>query len=193
LLSVPPLLYLLLLAAAVSIGFPAGFLVVGAGSLYGPSVGIATVLVGEALGLAINWQICRGVFRPRMQRWLSRHDQLRRFQPLMLRPASMRLLLLLRLSLIPMNVVNAACALGPTSVQRYALACLALVPRFALMVLAGSVGAEALRNSPTPTVLAFRLLLLATTVVLVLLLLHRYLHSSSNVSHPSVSTDEADR
>ncbi len=44
-------------------------------------------------------------------------------------------MLLMRLALIPMNLVNAGCALGPTRLQPYALACLALIPRFALMVL----------------------------------------------------------
>ena len=52
-------------------------------------------------------------------------------------PATLRLLLLLRLALIPMNLVNAACAFGPTPLRRYALASLMLVPRFSVLVCAG--------------------------------------------------------
>ena len=96
---------------------------------------------------------------------------------LLLPPASLRLLLLLRLCLIPMNLVNAACALGSTPVRTYALASLMLVPRFTLMVLAGSIGAAALRTSPTPLVLAGRLVMVGATVAVVVLLVRRLLPS----------------
>ena len=67
-----PALFLPLLAAAVGLGLPAGALVVGAGALFGAWIGVPVVLAGEALGLALNWQLCRGVLRPRVQRWLGR-------------------------------------------------------------------------------------------------------------------------
>ena len=111
-------------------------LVVGGGVLFGPWIGVLTVLSGEALGLALNWRLCRGVLRPRVQRWLARQRRGRRLRRLLQRPASLRLILLLRLAAIPMNLVNAACALGPTPLRSYGLASLILVPRFTLMVLA---------------------------------------------------------
>jgi uncharacterized membrane protein YdjX (TVP38/TMEM64 family) len=77
-------------------------------------------------------------------------------------------MLLLRLALIPMNLVNASCALSPTPARRYALACLMLVPRFALMVLAGAVGAEVNRGSSSPLALASRALALVATAAVLL-------------------------
>ena len=163
-------LYGALLAGAVGLGLPAGVLVVSAGVLYGPGWGLAVVLTGEALGLAFNWRLCRGVLRPRVQRWLARQRRGRRLWRLQQRPASLRLLVLLRLAAIPMNLVNAACALGPTPLRSYALASLMLVPRFTLMVWAGALGASASRGSLAPWQLLARAVALAATVVVLWLL-----------------------
>ncbi|MFZ0408216.1 MAG: VTT domain-containing protein, partial [Cyanobium sp.] len=142
------------------------------------------VLAGEALGLALNWQLCRGLLRPRIQRWLARQRRGRRLQRLLSRPASLRLMLLMRLALIPMNLVNASCALSPTPGRAYALACLVLIPRFALIVLAGAVGAEASRGALSPLGLAGRIVALAATAA-VLLIVGRQLGRSLQLPDPA--------
>jgi uncharacterized membrane protein YdjX (TVP38/TMEM64 family) len=168
--AINPCLYVLLLSAAVGLGWPAGALVVGAGALFGPWLGLVTVLIAQAIGLLVNWRLCRGLLRPKMERWLARTPKARRLEQLIGQPAGLKLLLLLRLALIPMNLVNAGCALGPTRLQPYALACLALIPRFALMVLAGVTGAESMRGNVSPLSLMGRWVALAASAVVVLLL-----------------------
>ena len=69
---IPPLLYVLLLAGGVGLGLPAGVLVVSAGVLYGGYLGLAVVMAGESIGLVLNWQLCRGLLRPGIQRGLKR-------------------------------------------------------------------------------------------------------------------------
>jgi uncharacterized membrane protein YdjX (TVP38/TMEM64 family) len=133
-------------------------------------VGIVTVLVGQVAGMTLNWRLCRGVLRPRMQRWLEERRRGRRLRRILQQPANLRLLLLLRLAAIPMALVNVACAMGPTPLRPYVLASLVLVPRFSLIVVAGSLGAEAARGSLSPLALAARIVaLLATAAVVVLL------------------------
>jgi len=132
--SIEPLVVGVLLAGGVGLGLPCGALVVLAGALFGSAVGLLTVVLAQAIGLSINWHLCRGVLRPCLEGRLQR-------------PA-----------LIPMALVNAACALSPTAPRRYALACVVLLPRFALMVFAGDLGAAALRGSLSPVALALRLL-----------------------------------
>lgn len=158
------------MALVVGCGLPGGALVVGGGVLFGPWIGVLTVLSGEALGLTLNWRLCRGVLRPRVQRWLAGQRRGQRLRLLLQRPASLQLLLLLRLAAIPMNLVNVACALGPTSLRAYALASLTLVPRFTLMVLAGALGASAGRGGLAPLQLLARGVALTATAVVVLLL-----------------------
>lgn len=162
-----PWLYGALLTFAVGLGLPAGVLVVSAGVLYGPALGVLLVLIAESLGLALNWRLCRGLLRPRLQALLQRRPRGRLLQRLLQQQASLRLLVLLRLALLPMNLVNASCALLPTPLRRYAIASLALVPRFAVMVLAGAIGAEAVKGELGPWPLALRgLAVLATAAVL---------------------------
>lgn len=168
--EISPWLYGLLLTAAVGLGLPAGVLVLTAGVLYGGVIGLAVVLTAQALGLTLNWRLCRGVLRPRVQRWLARVRRGRRLSRLLQRPADLRLLLLLRLAAIPMHLVNAACALGQTSLRSYALASLMLIPRFTLMVWAGALGASAGRGGLVPWQLLARAVpLVATAAVLWLL------------------------
>jgi uncharacterized membrane protein YdjX (TVP38/TMEM64 family) len=114
----------------------------------GPAWGVLLVLMAEALGLALNWRLCRRLLRPLLQDWLQRR---RRGRRLLEQPAPLRVL-----ALLPMNVVNASCALSPTPLRRYAIASLALVPRFAVMVLAGAIGAEAVKGDLGPWTLAMR-------------------------------------
>ena len=166
-------LYGLILALAVGIGLPTGALVVAAGALFGPWIGIATVLLGQAVGLALNWRLCRGVLRPRMQRWLDGRRRGRGLRRLLQQPADLRLLVLLRLAAVPMVLVNIGCALSPTPLRPYLLACLVLVPRFSLMVLAGSLGAEAVRGSFGPLSLAIRVVVLLATAVVLLMVARR--------------------
>ena len=171
--EINPCLYLLLLSAAVGLGLPSGALVVGAGALFGPWLGLFTVLLAQAIGLLLNWRLCRGLLRPKMERWLARTPKARRLEPLIGQPAGLKFLLLLRLALIPMNLVNAGCALGPTRLQPYALASLALIPRFALMVLAGATGDESMRGNLSPLSLTARWVAVAASAAVLLLVARR--------------------
>lgn len=165
-----PLVVGLLLATGVGIGLPCGALVVGSGALFGTVTGLLTVVIAQTAGLTLNWHLCRGVLRPRLLRWLVASRPGRRLEQHLQQPASLWLMVLLRLALIPMVLVNAACALSPTAPRPYALACLVLIPRFGVMVFAGDLGAAALRGSLSPVSLALRLLALVATAATLLLL-----------------------
>jgi len=106
-------------------------------------------------------------------RWLAHTRQARLLERLMTQPAGLRLLILLRLALLPMNLVNAGCALGPTQPKPYALASLALIPRFALMVLAGATGAESIQGNLSALGVTSRWLALTASGALLLLLARR--------------------
>ncbi len=166
---IQPLVLGVLLAAGLGLGLPCGALVVLAGALFGTAVGLLTVVIAQAVGLTIHWYLCRGVLRGRLQRWLAASRRGRRLERLLQRPASLGLMVLLRMALIPMVLVNAACALGTTAPAPSALACLVLVPRFPLLVVAGDLGAAALNGSLSPVSLALRLLALIATGAALLL------------------------
>jgi len=167
-----------ILSIAVGLGLPAGALVVGAGAVFGPWLGLVTVLIAEAVGLILNWQLCRGLLRPRMQRLLTNTRQTRLSEQLMTQPAGLRLLILLRLALLPMNLVNAGCALGPTHPKTYTLASLVLIPRFTLMVMTGATGAEMIQGNLNTLAITSRWIALTASAVTLVLLAKQFAKAS---------------
>ena len=57
--------------------------------------------LAQAIALLLNWVLCRGLLRPKMERWLARTPKARLLEQLIGQPAGLKFLLLLRLELIP--------------------------------------------------------------------------------------------
>ena len=191
--SAHPLLYALLLACGVGVGLPMGAAVVGAGALYGGSVGVAVVLIGEAIGMLINWNLCRYGYR----RWMvHRLRQRRRWRWLMDATAtrfSWQTLLLLRLALVPMLVVNACGALSATPWQPYALTSLALLARFTVMVQAGVMGTDVMQGSLSAQQLILGLVGMGATLALAAALTLHLRRHMPNANHHHVRPSTAHR
>lgn len=144
-----PLAYALVLAGGVGLGLPMGAAVVGAGAVFGGLIGVVVVVLGQAAGMVINWNLCRHWCRRLIMRRFQRRRRWRWLLAAIDTQLSWQSLLMLRLALLPMAAVNACCALSATSWRPYALTSVVLVLRFSLMVQAGSVGAAAVRGSAT--------------------------------------------
>ena len=138
--------YALLLAGGVSLGLPMGASVVVAGALFGGVRGSAIVILAQAIGLVINWHMCRTWFRVWLMSRLPRRTRARWIYGLTQQTISFPALVALRLAPLPMTVVSACCALSSTGWQPYALASTTLVLRFSLMVQVGALGAEAVEG-----------------------------------------------
>lgn len=138
--------YALLLAGGVSLGLPMGAAVVAAGALFGGVRGAAIVILAQAIGLAINWHVCRTWCRGWLMRRLQRRKRAQWLFGLTQQSISIPVLVLLRLAPLPMTVVSACCALSSTGWRPYALASTTLVLRFALMVQFGALGADAVEG-----------------------------------------------
>jgi uncharacterized membrane protein YdjX (TVP38/TMEM64 family) len=171
--DISPILFFLLLAGAVATDLPAVALVFLAGSLYGFSAGLSIVLAAEAVGLVLNWQLCRGLLRPRVTRWLQTMQRGEWIRPALNQPIKLKTLVLIRLSLIPTTIVNAVAALGPTSGLTYGIASLTLIPRFALIVKAGVLSEELIISSTHTGTPLLRLISFTATCLLLILLAKR--------------------
>jgi uncharacterized membrane protein YdjX (TVP38/TMEM64 family) len=142
-----PLAYALVLAGGVGLGLPMGAAVVGAGAVFGGLIGVVVVVLGQAAGLVINWNLCRHWCRRLIVRRLQRRRRWRWLLAAIDTQLSWQSLLMLRLALLPMAAVNACCALSATAWRPYALTSGVLVLRFALMVQAGALGAASVRGT----------------------------------------------
>lgn len=171
--DITPFLFFFLLAGTVATGLPAVALVFFAGSIYGFAAGLSIVVAAEAVGLFLNWQLCRGLLRPRVTRWLERMQPSEWIKQALDQPIELKTLVLIRLSLIPTTIVNAVSALGPTSGLTYGIASLTLIPRFAVIVKAGALSEEMISSSDYTGTPLLRLLSLAATILLLVLLAKR--------------------
>jgi uncharacterized membrane protein YdjX (TVP38/TMEM64 family) len=160
-----PLFYALLLAGGVALGLPMGAAVVSAGALFGGPMGLVIVVLGQAVGLVINWNLCRHWCRD----WMLHRFRRRRWRWLLTFSGSClswQLLLLLRLALLPMTLVSAGCALSATAWRPYALTSLVLVLRFTLMVQGGAIGVQAITGHLSTASMLLTLTAVLATLVL---------------------------
>lgn len=141
-----PVAYGLLLAGGVGLGLPMGPAVLAAGALFGGALGLAVVAAAQVVGLTLNWHLCRRWCRGWIVRRVQRRQRWRWLQQACHTPLSMRSLLLMRLALLPTALVSACCALSATDWRPYALASLALLVRFTMVVQVGALGADALNG-----------------------------------------------
>ena len=161
-----PLAYGLLLAGGVGLGLPMGPAVLAAGALFGGVMGLAVVAVAQVVGLTINWHLCRHWCRGWIVRRVQRRHHWRWLQQACQTSLSWRSVLLLRLALLPTTLVSACCALSATDWRPYALASLALLVRFTMVVQAGALGADALAGQASAVSAALMLVAAAATAAL---------------------------
>ncbi len=130
---------------------PGWILTVGAGFLFGLSLGTATVSLGATLGATAAFFLGRTLARPWIEKWMVNHPRWHALDS-SLGAADFKLVLLLRLSpLIPFNALNYA--LGATRVRptRYILASwLGMLPGTVLYVYLGTA-ARSLAELATQT------------------------------------------
>ena len=161
-----PVAYGLLLAGGVGLGLPMGPAVLAAGALFGGALGLAVVAVAQVVGLTINWHLCRHWCRGWIVRRVQRRKRWHWLQQACNTRLSWRVLLLLRLALLPTTLVSACCALSATDWRPYTLASLVLALRFTLMVEAGVIGADALKGELSTTSTAVMLMAAGATAAL---------------------------
>lgn len=104
--------FIALYALAVTFYVPGSVLTLLGGALFGPQLGVLSVLAGAFLGMAGNWFLTRQWLRPYAQRKLEQNPRLQRVEQALSRDEGWKLVALLRLSpLFPFVLINLVCAL----------------------------------------------------------------------------------
>lgn len=106
------IVFIALYALAVTFYVPGSVLTLLGGALFGPRLGVLTVLAGAFLGMVGNWFLTRQWLRPGAQRKLEQNPRLQRLEQVLSRDEGWKLVALLRLSpLFPFVLINLVCAL----------------------------------------------------------------------------------
>ena len=124
----PALFAALQLVVALSGALPASLLGIAAGAIYGLAPGFSLAATGTLLGAMIAFGLSRSLFRPSVERALSRHRRLHSLDALVARDG-WKLVCLLRLSpIMPFSATSYVLGLSSVSLQDYLIGTLASLP-----------------------------------------------------------------
>lgn len=124
----PALFAVLQILVAVSGALPASLLGVAAGAIYGLVPGFALAALGSLMGAVIAFGLSRSLFRPVVERLVSRHGRLHRLDAAISRHG-WKLVCLLRLSpVMPFSATSYLFGLSSITLPDYLIGTLASLP-----------------------------------------------------------------
>lgn len=145
--------------AATLIGFPAVFLFLGAGSLFGFIPGLVTVSIADTSSVAICYFLGQTLARKTVRNWIARRPQWRKFDRAVAKEG-WKIVLLTRLSpIVPSNLLNYGFSITKIDFWQYLfVSWLGMLPVIALYVYLASVGTTLAIGIDNPKQIAISIL-----------------------------------
>ena len=150
--AIGPVIYALGYVALTVLLFPASFVTLGAGTLFGLKTGLFVALVGANLGALCSFLLARTFLRQRVTHWTLSHPKFR-FLDEAIGKQGFKMVLLCRLSpIFPFILLNYFLGLTAVRTAAYVLAnLLGMLPAMFLFVYIGATARAALEVQPTAT------------------------------------------
>lgn len=138
------LCYIIIYALRPLVFFPATLLTIASGLLFGPWLGILFTIIGENASANFAFLLARWFGR----RWVEQHEstQIQRWEK-RLCANGLLTVLILRLLMLPFDVVNYGCGLTAMRQRDFAVGTfIGILPALISFVLLGGIGATGVRN-----------------------------------------------
>src|SRR5258705_578179 len=170
--AIGPVIYTLGYVALTVLLFPASFVTLGAGTLFGLKTGLFVALVGANLGALCSFLLARTFLRQKVSLWTASHPKFR-FLDEAIGKQGFKMVLLCRLSpIFPFILLNYFLGLTAVRTAAYVLAnLLGMLPAMFLLVYIGAAARDALEVQPTTATDFYQQILkyvgLAATVLMV--------------------------
>src|SRR5689334_24647403 len=166
-----PIIFVLAYGVLTVLLFPASFMTLGAGTIFGLKLGLVVALIGANLGALCSFLLARTFLREKVVGWTASHPRFR-FLDQAIGKQGFKMVLLCRLSpIFPFILLNYFLGLTAVRVVAYVLAnLLGMLPAMFLLVYVGATARAALEAQPTATDFyqqALKYIGLAATVVIV--------------------------
>ena len=148
--AIGPVIYALGYVALTVLLFPASFVTLGAGTLFGLKTGLFVALVGANLGALCSFLLARTFLRQKVTHWTPPHPKFR-FLDEAIGKQGFKMVLLTRLSpIFPFILLNYFLGLTAVRTAAYVLAnLLGMLPAMFLFVYIGAAARDALAVQPT--------------------------------------------
>lgn len=143
--------FIIMYLLATSIGLPAIFLFIGAGSLFGFITGSVVVSVADTLSIAVCYFLGRTIARRKVSAWIAQRPEWVKFDRTVAEKG-WKIVFLARLApIVPSNVLNYGFSLTQIDFWQYLLVSwLGTVPVIGLYVYLASVGTNLLSGNKDP-------------------------------------------
>jgi len=163
-----PLVFVVIYSVATVAALPGSALSIVAGAIFGPVLGVITVIFAATLGAALAFLVSRYFARSSIEKWLEGNEKFRKLDELTDRHGDIMVAITRLLPIFPFNLLNYGFGLTKVPFRTYVLwSFVCMLPGTILYVVGSAAVAEAVREGKVPwTLVVVVVLILGIIVVL---------------------------
>jgi uncharacterized membrane protein YdjX (TVP38/TMEM64 family) len=161
-----PLVFMAVYAAATVAALPGSALSIAAGALFGPVLGVITVIFAATLGASLAFLVSRYFARSSIEKWLEGSEKFRKLDELTARHGDIMVAITRLVPLFPFNLLNYGFGLTSVAFRTYVVwSFVCMLPGTILYVVGSAAVAEALREGKVPWLLVVVVALILGIIV----------------------------
>ena len=149
-----PLAFMVVYAVATVAALPGSALSIVAGAVFGPVLGVVTVIFAATLGASLAFLVSRYFARNSIEKWLEGNEKFRRLDELTARHGDIMVAITRLVPLFPFNLLNYGFGLTKVAFKTYVVwSFVCMLPGTILYVVGSAAVAEAVREGKVPWIL----------------------------------------
>jgi uncharacterized membrane protein YdjX (TVP38/TMEM64 family) len=181
-----PLVFVGVYAIATVAALPGSALSIVAGAIFGPVLGVITVIFAATLGASLAFLVSRYFARSSIERWLEGNEKFRKLDELTARHGDIMVAITRLVPIFPFNLLNYGFGLTRVAFRTYVVwSFVCMLPGTILYVVGSAAVAEALREGKVPWILVVVVIMILGIIVVLGRQARRKLREDDGqVSHP---------
>ncbi len=149
-----PLVFTVVYAVATVAALPGSALSILAGAIFGPVLGVITVIFAATLGASLAFLVSRYFARSSIEKWLEGNEKFRKLDELTARHGDIMVAITRLVPIFPFNLLNYGFGLTKVGFRTYVVwSFVCMLPGTVLYVVGSAAVAEALREGKVPWLL----------------------------------------
>ena len=149
-----PLVFIVVYAVATVAALPGSALSIIAGAIFGPVLGVVTVIFAATLGASLAFLVSRYFARNSIEKWLEGNEKFRKLDELTARHGDIMVAITRLVPLFPFNLLNYGFGLTKVGFRTYVVwSFVCMLPGTILYVVGSAAVAEAVREGKVPWLL----------------------------------------
>jgi uncharacterized membrane protein YdjX (TVP38/TMEM64 family) len=149
-----PVVFAVVYAVATVAALPGSALSIVAGAIFGPVLGVITVIFAATLGAGLAFLVSRYFARSSIEKWLEGNEKFRKLDELTARHGDIMVAITRLVPLFPFNLLNYGFGLTKVNFRTYILwSFVCMLPGTVLYVVGSAAVAEGVREGKVPWVL----------------------------------------